>query len=111
MITQRVTAIAESPAIRNAQEKAHIGRHFSVDRKTGVMTGSLMNAYAVEPQVIDEGSAESAFRVVTAIRSDEGAGFGSAVYALNINEQENAAQKPFVFLENDKVYLGQCVHE
>lgn len=110
-ITQRVTAGTESPGIRTAQEKAHIGRQFSVDRKTGIMTGSLMNAYAVEPNVIDEGSAESAFKVVTTIRRDEGAGFGTAVYALTVNEQENAAQKTFVFLENDKVYLGQCVHE
>ena len=109
-ITQRVTAAAESPAIQKAQDKAHIGRQFSVDRKTGVMTGSLMNAYAVEPQVIDSGSAEGAYKVVTTIRQDEGAGFGSAIYALTINEQEETEQKPFVFLENDKVYLGRCVH-
>lgn len=109
-IAQRVSASPESESVRMAQDRAHIGKQFAVDRHSGVMTGVLKNAYAVDPQVVDFGSGERAYKVVTAMKPDDGAGFGSNVYALVINEQDAAAQKPFVFLENDKVYLGQCAH-
>lgn len=109
-IAQRISASPESPSVRKAQERAHLGKQFTVDRNTGVMTGVLKNAYVVDPQVVDFGSGEHAYKVVTAMKLDDGAGFGSNVYALTVNEQEDAALKSFVFLENDKVYLGQCEH-
>lgn len=107
-ITQRYAAAPEMPAVRNAQENAHIGKQFTVEKETGIMSGALMNAYAVEPVVIDEGSNESAYKVVTAMKMDDGAGFGSNIYALTINQEDTSEQKPFAFLENDKVYLGHC---
>jgi hypothetical protein len=107
-ITQRYAAAPETPAVQKAQEKAHIGKQFTVEKETGIMSGALMNAYAVEPVIIDEGSSESAYKVVTAMKKDDGAGFGSNLYALTINEQDKSDMKPFAFLENDKVYLGHC---
>lgn len=107
-ITQRIASLPEAPAVRMAQEKGHIGRQFTVEKETGIMSGALMNAYVVEPVVLDEGLSGSAYRVVTAMKKDDGAGFGSNLYALIINQQAESEQKPFVFLENDKVYLGDC---
>lgn len=43
------------------------------------------------------------------MRKDEGIGYGSNIYALTINEYEATRQKPFVFMENDKVFFGTCV--
>jgi len=87
-----------------------IGKQFTVERKTGVMAGALKNSYLTEPQVIDFGSTENSYKVVTTMRKDEGVGQGSSVFVLTINEYVDEAQKPFIFLNNDDVYLGWCEH-
>lgn len=74
------------------------------------MAGALKNAYVTNPQVIDHGSTETSFKVITTMRKDQGAGAGSAIFALTINEYEEAARKPFIFLNNDEAYLGWCEH-
>ena len=74
------------------------------------MAGVLKNSYITMPQVIDYGSNDNAYKVVTTLRREEGAGAGSNIYALAISEYETSAQKPFVFLRNEFVYLGQCEH-
>lgn len=86
----------------------YLGKEFTVDRKSGVMVGELKNAFVTEPQVIDFGSTENSYKVVTTMRDDQGAGAGSNIYALNISEFESGAKKPFVFLQNDKVFYGYC---
>ncbi|WLI06720.1 hypothetical protein PSH66_29835 [Pseudomonas sp. FP597] len=63
-----------------------------------------------DPQVIDQGSLETSFKVVTTIRKDQGAGAGSSIYALTINEYQEGAKKPFIFLNNDEAFLGWCEH-
>lgn len=109
-IEKRINASPELPAVQKMQEKAYIGKQFSVERQTGIMAGALQNAFTDDPEIIDNGSAENAFKVVSTIKSEEEHVYGSNVYALVINENEKSAQKPFVFLENGVVYLGQCEH-
>jgi hypothetical protein len=74
------------------------------------MAGALMNAFLEEPQIIDDGSEGRAYKVVATIKPGESDVYGSGIYALIIDEPANAAQKPFVFLENGVAYFGQCEH-
>lgn len=109
-IEKRINAAPELPAIQVVQEKAYIGKRFMVDRKTGVITGALQNAFTADPDIVDSGSDNSAYKVVSIIKSDEAHIYGSNIYALTINENASSAQKPFAFLENAVVYMGQCEH-
>ena len=74
------------------------------------MAGALKNSYATKPQVIDSGSKDNAFKVVTTMRIEQGAGVGSNIYALTINEYDKSPKKPFIFLDNDVVFIGACEH-
>lgn len=107
-IEKRISASPEPPAIQAAQEKAHLGKHFSVEKKTGIVSGALKNAFLEEPQIIDDGSSGQAYRVVSTIKPGESDVYGPGIYALIIDESASAAQNPFVFLENGVVYFGQC---
>lgn len=109
-IDKRINASPEPPAIQKTQERAFIGKQFTVERKTGVMAGALQNAFTTDPEIVDNGSGENAYKAVSTIKSEEEHVYGSNIYALVINENEKSAQKPFVFLENGVVYLGQCEH-
>lgn len=109
-IEKRLNAMPELPAIQKVQEKAYTGKRFTVERQTGVMSGALQNAFTTDPEIVDNGSAESAYKVVSTIKSEEQHVYGSNIYALTISENEASAQKSFVFLENSVVYLGQCEH-
>lgn len=91
-------------------EEYYLGKGFTVDRKSGVMVGELKNSYVTDPQVIDFGSSENSFKVIASMRKDQGAGAGSNIYALTIEEFEVGAKKPFVFLKNSKVFFGFCEH-
>ena len=68
------------------------------------------NSYATKPQVIDSGSKDNAFKVVTTMRIEQGAGAGSNIYALTVNEYDKSQKKPFIFLNNDVVFFGACEH-
>ncbi|ESS72887.1 hypothetical protein MGMO_44c00370 [Methyloglobulus morosus KoM1] len=103
-------ASTKSATILAWEEKIHIGKQFTVERQTGLMAGILKNSFTTKPVVIDVGSKDNSYKVVTTMRLDEGAGFGSNIYALTINEYAYSSQKPFVFLNNDVVYLGECEH-
>lgn len=109
-IDRIVSASPQSENVRRSQEAHYIGKQFTVERQTGVMAGVLKNSYITRPVVVDGGSAENAFKVVATMRRDQGAGAGSNIYALTVVEYERSAKKPFVFLENDLVYFGQCEH-
>lgn len=73
------------------------------------MAGALKNSYITEPQVIDPGSNQNSFKVINALPKIP-ARAGSNIYALNIDEYYESTKKPFVFLENATVYLGECEH-
>lgn len=87
----------------------YVGKEFSVDRASGVMAGALKNSYLTEPQVVDFGSSDNSYKVVSTMRIDQGAGAGSNIYALTIEEFQSGPQKPFLFLENGNAFFGQCV--
>ena len=90
--------------------ETYIGQEFTVERRTGLMAGALKNSYATEPQVIDMGSAENSYKVVTTMRLEEGAGAGTNAYLLTVNEFADGREKPFMFAQNDVAYFGTCVH-
>ncbi|WP_426206339.1 hypothetical protein [Pseudomonas sp. TWP3-1] len=87
-----------------------IGKQFTVERRTGLMAGALKNSYVTAPQVIDYGSTENSYKAVATMRKDQGAGVGSSIYALTINEYDEGDRKPFIFLQNDEAFLGWCEH-
>ncbi|WP_147453674.1 hypothetical protein [Pseudomonas prosekii] len=87
-----------------------IGKQFTVERRTGVMAGALKNSYVTAPQVIDPGSTENSFKVMTTMQLDQGLGSGSALYALVVNEYQDGPRKNFVFLDGSDVYFGWCEH-
>lgn len=88
----------------------YVGKEFTIERVSGLMTGVLKNSYVTKPQVIDSGSNSNSFKVVTTMRLGEGAGAGSNVYALTVLEYEKTSKKPFIYLDNDMVFFGQCEH-
>jgi hypothetical protein len=109
-VIQRVFTAEQAPNAILSFNEQNIGKEFTVERNTGLMAGALKNSYVTKPQLIDFGSKDNAFKVVTTMRVDQGAGAGSNVYTLNINEYVSSQKKPFVFLENDVVFLGVCEH-
>lgn len=90
--------------------RIYVGKQFTVERKTGLMAGALKNSYVTDPQVIDYGSTENSYKAVATMRKDQGAGVGSSIYALTINEYDEGDRKPFIFLNNDEAFLGWCEH-
>ena len=108
---ERIVDSAEdgAPSIA-AKRKVYVGKEFTIDRRTGVMIGALKNSYLTEPRVIDSGSSENSFKAVTTMRRDQGVGAGSNLFAIVVKEFAETAKKPFVFLENDMVFYGHCIH-
>lgn len=106
----RCTVERTDSATENSVGHLFIGKQFTVERRTGLMAGALKNSYVTAPQVIDPGSTDNSFKVVTTMQLDQGLGVGSAVYALVINEYQDSPRKNFVFLEGDDVYFGWCEH-
>lgn len=90
--------------------RIYIGKQFTVERRTGLMAGALKNSYVTDPQIIDYGSTENSYKAVATMRKDQGAGVGSSIYALTINEYDESDRKPFIFLQNDEAFLGWCEH-
>lgn len=90
--------------------QSFIGKEFSVERASGIMAGALKNNYVLPPEVVDLGSNENSYKVIASLKQGQGAGPGSNVYLLTINEYETSAKKPFLFAQNDIVYFGYCTH-
>lgn len=106
----RCTIESTVAAKEKSTNRIFIGKQFTVERRTGLMTGALKNSYVTDPQVIDYGSTENSFKAVTTMRKDQGAGGGSSIYALTINEYDEDDRKSFIFLQNDEAFLGWCEH-
>jgi hypothetical protein len=109
-----IERIATAPVLPESSQEflrsTYLGKDFTVDRRTGIMAGTLKNSYITRPQVIDLGSKDNSYKVVTTMRKEEGAGSGSMVYVLTINEFDPATKKPFIFLENATAYFGTCIN-
>ena len=109
-IVERVTSADATTQNLEFLEKNFVGKEFTVDRRTGLMAGALKNAYITAPVVVDHGSNENSFKAVTMLRKEQGAGRSSNAYLLVVREYVASARKPFLFAENDDVYLGTCTH-
>jgi len=107
---ERIIASGWTPAVTKHQDAIYGGKQFTVERRTGLMAGVLKNSFTTSPQVIDQGSEDNSFKVVTTMRKDQGAGAGSNVYVLTVKEHHSSPKKPFIFLNNDVVYTGVCEH-
>lgn len=109
-IERLIFASGDSGSSYETYKKLYLGKEFTVDRESGVMVGELKNSYVTRPQVIDFGSTENSYKVVTTMKTEQGSGAGSNIYALNIDEFVSVPKKPFVFMQNNKVFLGFCEH-
>jgi hypothetical protein len=106
----RCTVERAASASESSLGHMYIGKQFTVERKSGLMAGALKNSYVTEPQVIDYGSSENSYKVVTTMRKDQRDGAGSSLFALTNKEYADGVRKPFVFLSDNDVYFGWCEH-
>ncbi len=86
-----------------------IGKQFSVNRTTGVISGpaGLQNSsHAARPIVVDHGSKDNSFKAVTTLSPRP----GSLVWVLVVDEYRQGKEKPFAFMDNSDVFFGTCVH-
>jgi hypothetical protein len=88
----------------------YVGKKFTIERRSGLMAGVLKNSYSTRPQVIDWGSKNNSYKVVTTMKIKQGAGTGSNIHALTVLEYEQGTKKPFVYLDNEAVFFGYCEH-
>lgn len=109
VVARRISAEQEPVYVQKMQENRYIGKEFTVERQTGLMAGILKFSSFTKPQIIDSGSTDNSFKVISSVRAGEGMG-GTSIYALTINEHERSDKKAFVFLVSDVVYLGTCKH-
>jgi hypothetical protein len=101
---------ARSEKVVAMLNREYLKKEFTVERRTGLMSGVLKNSYITRPEVIDLGSSENSYKVVTTLRKNQGAGAGSNIHALVVNEYDKGSTKPFVFMDNGDLFLGTCVH-
>ena len=87
-----------------------VGREFTVSRPSGDMAGALTNAYSRKPEVVDYGGEGNSYKVVTVMNRSEGAGAGSYVSVLTVQEYVESPKKPFGYFNHDGVFLGYCEH-
>ncbi len=106
----RCTIDRTESAAESQLNQMYIGKQFTVERQSGLMAGALKNSFFTDPVVVDQGSTENSFKVVTTMRRDQGAGGGSAIYALTIMEYHDTPRKPFIFLRDAEAFLGWCEH-
>jgi len=98
-------------AILKLERATYVGKRFTVERSTGLMAGALKNSYVTKPIVVDYGAPkQNSYKVVTTMRITEGAGYGSHLYVLVVDEFVEDPVKPFAFLDNDTTYFGICRH-
>ncbi len=109
VVARRISAGQESVDVQKMEENTYIGKEFTVERQTGLMAGILKFSSFTKPQIIDSGSTDNSFKVISSVGAKEGLG-GTSIYALTINEYERSDKKAFVFLASDIVYLGTCKH-
>lgn len=97
--------------VSNDFYKPYVNESFTVNRETGVMSGTLKNSFFTKPKIIDKGSKENSYKVITTMELYQGNGAGSNVHVLVIEEFVESNKKPFVYLWNTDVYWGECIHD
>lgn len=105
-ITNGVSADAKG-LLKEIGDTSVINKVFTVNRRTGNTAGPIRNnGRFLTPNVIDFGSSENSFKVVTTMKND----ITTSVYALTIEEFAEGSHKPFVYLWNSYVFYGVCEH-
>ena len=99
-----VTTVDDGP-VMESERKAYVGKMFSINRQSGVMTGALKNAVLSEPVVVDFGSSQNAFKAFSIFK-----GAGSYITVINVREFDDGPLKPFLYTSNESVYSGVCRH-
>jgi hypothetical protein len=74
------------------------------------MSGVLRSSLVAQPIVIDYGSSENSFKVVTAMNPQQSPGPGTFLETLIVSEYIESIQKPFVVASGENIYLGVCEH-
>lgn len=105
------TARNLSEKTQSMRSREYLGKQFTVERRTGIMSGVLKNSFVTRPEVIDFGSNDNSYKAVTTLRLNQGVGYGTNIHALVIIEYEKSSSKPFVFMDNDEVFFGTCTHQ
>lgn len=105
-LIKNVVTVGSNGELREIGDKSVINKMFTVNRRTGDMTGPIKNNYLTTPSVLDYGSSENSFKAVTTMKNE----ITTNVYVLTIEEFDDSPNKPFVFLNNSDVFYGTCEH-
>lgn len=83
-----------------------VGEEFMVDRDTGrILHDALMNCSIFdEPEVLDPGSDEQSFKVITIYRPSV------TIDLLTVSEYAAGDEKPFRYWDSNTLYTGICTH-
>ena len=89
--------------------KLYVGRTFHVDRATGTVLGRVLSnsSYATRT-VIDPGSEEQSFKLISISAEVGGTDGGHNAAYLEIKEFESGYLKPFILVNNGRVLTGTC---
>jgi hypothetical protein len=104
------TAGHPTKQVQAMHSREYLGKTFTVERRTGIMSGVLKNSFVTRPEVIDFGSIDNSYKAVTTLRLNQGSGSGTNIHALVVNEYEKTSSKSFVFMDNDEIFFGSCSH-
>jgi len=80
-----------------------IGQEFTVDRKSGKITGKYIGSTGFNAEVLDSGSDKQSFKVL----ARNPWGFLHVLY-LEIQEFHKEHRKPFLLVDASIVYAGTC---
>lgn len=109
-INRIASADDSDSGVTGFRNRTYLGKEFTVERRTGLMAGVLKNSYVTTPEIVDPGSSDNSFKVVTTMSRRQGLGPGTMVYVLVVKEYLPGQRKPFTFLENDVAFFGTCLH-
>ncbi|EOX1578104.1 hypothetical protein ACPD0P_003388 [Vibrio cholerae] len=105
-LIKNAVTVGSNGELKELGDKFVIDKLFTVNRRTGDMTGSIKNNYVTTPSVLDYGSSENSFKAIATMKNE----ITTNVYVLTIEEFDDSPQKPFVFLSNSDVFYGTCEH-
>jgi hypothetical protein len=105
VVTNAIEANIEG-GLDEVGDKSIIGKEFTVDRVSGVVSVILKNNYLEPPTVIDQGSKDNSFKVLTVTKNS----VTTSVRSLIIQEFIGGPKKPFVYQSNATVFYGVCSH-
>jgi hypothetical protein len=93
-----------------AEPSYWVNKEFSVNRRTGIMSGALSNSFTTMPKIIDLAlSGENSYKVVNYLSNAKTGQGGSNIWSLVIGEYLEGREKPFVFTWDLDVFTGNCV--